>query len=408
MSHVEPAPPIQGCAASARTIALVAADAGTSDGEAMRRLRRVGHHYVAWVRLITLIPTAAVCLILAGTAASPGGARVSMAVLVGWSLAYAWTLTHRRHISVTIVDPVVLVAMAMSTGQIVPVSWLTSGKSWLLPFLAFACACYQYYAGWLLGTVAAGAVVTAAVIGTAMAVPPGGSFDSIHTAIWTVVLVGLARVFWTLVTRGGRRADQTLADTVRAQADQAVAREVRAEQLEHNRRLHDTAATTLLMVGLGQAGRNKALLRAQAERDVTALTVHDHRSSIPYEDLIEALLPTLDLVPLSVEFDRSRRIVLPTPVVRAFVGAAAEALNNVVRHTDQDSCSLIASGDTNHVTVEITDAGSGFDGSRVSTMARGLRDSIRGRMEAAGGHATVISVAGSGTRVVLEWPDAHH
>jgi signal transduction histidine kinase len=37
----------------------------------------------------------------------------------------------------------------------------------------------------------------------------------------------------------------------------------------------------------------------------------------------------------------------------------------------------------------------------------GLRESVRGRMAAAGGRATVDATPGRGTRIVVEWPDAH-
>lgn len=322
---------------------------------------------------------------------------------------YARMLIHRRRTWVTVTDAAVLAGIAMATELIVPVSWLGSGKSWLLPFLAFACACYQYYAGLILGSAAAAAVVAAAVVGTARAVPPGGSFDSIHTAIWTIVLVGLARVFWTLVMRGGRLADRSLADTVRAQSDQVVAREIRAEQLEHNRRLHDTAATTLLMVGLGQVG-DTDLLRAQARRDVTALREHaqyDHRGTLPtvHTDLVEVLQAAIGVSPLTVDLQCPAHVDLPGPAVRALAGAAGEALSNVARHTDKDACRIVVSGDETGVQIQIIDTGDGFDPSVVSDRCRGVRDSIRARMAAAGGLATINSNRGVGTRVVLEWPD---
>jgi hypothetical protein len=346
-----------------------------------------------------------ICLLLAGSAPSPALARAMMAALLVWSVLYAWLLMHVPRGWVTVLDAAVLSLMALSTSQIVPVSWSMSGKSWLLPFLAFACACYQYYAGWLLGSTAAALVVAAAIVGTSHAVPAGGSFDSIHTAIWTFVLVSLARVFWTLVVLGGRRADRSLAETARARADQVVAREIRSDELEHHRRLHDTAATTLLMVGLGQAGRNVELLRAQARRDVAALSENTGPPR-PLADLLGALTSAIELVPLRVDLEQSRHIVLPGPVAAAIAGATTEALNNVVRHTAESGCRVIVAGDRNAVRTQIIDNGGGFDPTTVSPQRRGVRDSIRGRMTAVGGRAEVASALGSGTCVTLEWPDA--
>ena len=54
--------------------------------------------------------------------------------------------------------------------------------------------------------------------------------------------------------------------------------------------------------------------------------------------------------------------------------------------------------------VEVSDQGRGFDPRLVATSRRGIRESIRARMEAIGGGAEVISAPGEGTRVVLRWP----
>ena len=56
------------------------------------------------------------------------------------------------------------------------------------------------------------------------------------------------------------------------------------------------------------------------------------------------------------------------------------------------------------VFVEVTDAGTGFDVGKVPPSRRGIRQSIVGRMAAAGGTATVTGSAG--TRVLLRWPGA--
>ena len=380
----------------------VIADSG-GDGEAVALLRHVGHRYVAGIRLVTLVPTVVIAALATGDAA---GSRwvtlMALVVLMSWSLAYSWALIRRPDPWVTVIDAAVLSGVALSSSWIVSPNWLISGKSWLLPFLAFACVAYQYYASPLLGSLAALAVLTSMIIGTSIAVPARGSFDSVHTAIWSIVLVVLARVFWILVHRGGRRADAALAAAARARQEQLLAQEIRADELEHNRRLHDTAATTLLMVGLGQARRSASVLTAQARRDVEALSGQLELNT----DLVAEIAAVIDLAPLAVDYRYPNRLHLPSAVVHAMKGATQEALGNIVRHTAVNTCVVAVAGDEAGVCIEIIDTGDGFDALSVSSRGRGLSESISSRMTGVGGSAVVASCLGSGTSVQLMWPDA--
>ena len=57
------------------------------------------------------------------------------------------------------------------------------------------------------------------------------------------------------------------------------------------------------------------------------------------------------------------------------------------------------------IQVEVGDDGAGFELAAVPTERLGVRVSILERMSSAGGHAEITSAPGSGTRVVLSWPD---
>jgi signal transduction histidine kinase len=54
--------------------------------------------------------------------------------------------------------------------------------------------------------------------------------------------------------------------------------------------------------------------------------------------------------------------------------------------------------------VKITDRGRGFDPAVTPPSRRGIRESITGRMQAAGGQAAVASRPGAGTTVTVSWP----
>jgi signal transduction histidine kinase len=58
------------------------------------------------------------------------------------------------------------------------------------------------------------------------------------------------------------------------------------------------------------------------------------------------------------------------------------------------------------VSVFVRDRGKGFDPDTVADDRRGLRDSVRGRLERLGGTAVVRSQVGEGTEVELVLPRA--
>jgi signal transduction histidine kinase len=69
-----------------------------------------------------------------------------------------------------------------------------------------------------------------------------------------------------------------------------------------------------------------------------------------------------------------------------------------------DEAHVSVQGGPGWATVEVSDQGRGFDPGSVSPAPRGIRESISGRMIAAGGTGVVSSVPGHGTTVVLRWP----
>ena len=70
--------------------------------------------------------------------------------------------------------------------------------------------------------------------------------------LWMLAMAAMSRAAWVLVTRAAERADRMAAEAERARRESAVAEAERAEERELANSLHDTAATTLLMVGTGQ------------------------------------------------------------------------------------------------------------------------------------------------------------
>jgi signal transduction histidine kinase len=97
-------------------------------------------------------------------------------------------------------------------------------------------------------------------------------------------------------------------------------------------------------------------------------------------------------------------VTLPSPVADQLVACVGEALRNVERHSGTDAAEVTVTGGAGWAMVEVTDSGHGFDPAATPPSRRGIRESITGRMLAAGGRAAIASRPGAGTTVTMSWP----
>ena len=88
----------------------------------------------------------------------------------------------------------------------------------------------------------------------------------------------------------------------------------------------------------------------------------------------------------------------------ALVAATREAMVNAAKHSGAEKIDVYAEVLDEHVEVFIRDRGVGFDVDAVDDDRQGISGSITGRMERAGGSATVRSAPGQGTNVTLRLP----
>ncbi|MFE6614935.1 sensor histidine kinase [Amycolatopsis sp. NPDC057786] len=360
-------------------------------GEAGRLLTGFGHRYAVVVRVATLPPIAAIGL-LRTSPAEFAATAVVVAVAVVWTCAQGWWL-RRAPIAV---DVAVLLGLCLT------VFWTDAeadgNTGWLRLLVVFACVTWQWHTPLLTGALAAliaggGMLVVFAAAGLNLSA----------SQVWVPAMAAMSRVAWVLVTRAAERADRTAAEAEQARREAAVAEAVRAEERELANSLHDTAATTLLMVGLGQVPPDAEWLAPQARRDLARLRfLGDGRTSAE-ADLVELLRADLGAGHLTVELDAPPLLPLPSEVAGAIAGAVREALNNVRRHAGTDRGRVRLRGDARAVSVEISDEGKGFAVGERGTARRGLRESVHGRMNRVGGTATITSAEGAGTVVRLKW-----
>jgi signal transduction histidine kinase len=219
----------------------------------------------------------------------------------------------------------------------------------------------------------------------------------------------LAGLLWRLLLRAGREADRLLEARFAAERAAATAAARRADQRAHWATVHDTSASTLLMIGLGEVAGTEEWLAGQVRRDIAVL---DGRGAggEGESDLGAALRAAVNRSRLRVTLDAPPAVAVPAAATAALAGAAAEALENVHRHAGTGIATLAVHaageevGGDRAVEVVVTDRGRGFDPTHVGTHRFGLAWSVHDRMDAVGGSAVVESAPGRGTVVRLRWP----
>lgn len=106
-------------------------------------------------------------------------------------------------------------------------------------------------------------------------------------------------------------------------------------------------------------------------------------------------------VTVTVTGDPDALSLLPEEVREALLRAAHQALVNVGAHAGTDTAELSIVRSDRSIVVMIVDNGVGFDEANVPEDRLGFRESIRGRVEEAGGTVRILSSPGSGTSVIL-------
>jgi signal transduction histidine kinase len=178
------------------------------------------------------------------------------------------------------------------------------------------------------------------------------------------------------------------------------------ERAEVAARIHDSVLQTLALIQrhAGDPARVATIARRQerelrswlygsgvtgADRLVAALA--DAAADVEELHGVPIELASAGDVPLD---DRTRQLVL----------AAREAMTNAAKFSGAAEIAVYAEIGAEEVSVFVRDRGSGFDRATVTPDRRGIAESIEGRLERAGGTATIVSNPESGTEVELRLP----
>lgn len=362
-------------------------------------LDHLGRRYAARVRAAVGV----VAAIVAPWSMPPAGTAIMTAVACGfvaWTAVYTIRLYRRPAPVCTAVDVAIVTALCVAIPWVDNPSLIARHSGWVIAVAAITVMSVHWHArrpwAWLATIVIASGFLSGAAMSVdvplAAALRPG---------LWLIAEGGLSMLVWTLVRRGGRAADVIVAREIadRRAADVAAAR--RADQRAHWTCLHDTSATTLLMIGNGEVRGDEDWLARQLRRDIAALDGPEALDPCPV-DVLRNLAGRLTAVPAAPVVEGHGRTDAPADVAAALVGAASEAVENARRHSGGAAATVRLSGCADRIVVTISDSGRGFD-PVLAVRGCGVRWSITERMNAVGGSAQVVSAPGQGTTVRLEW-----
>jgi signal transduction histidine kinase len=370
--------------------------AGPSD----QALHWLAGWYAIALRLGGAVLFTAIAVLAATELTSGWWLAVPLTGLCLWSAFFAWRV-RRSGLAPTLVlaDAAVIAALALAQQRLVPAALIADNTTWMLPLACTSIYIMQIALRPRLALPGAAVVVVAYGLGA------GDVTDGWLLVAETVVVAGLVAV----IRGGARQADEVVAASLETEGRIRSEEARRADEREQHRQLHDTVLSTLTMVAAGAFAEPSPALTAQAARDLRVLQGLAGAPAVP-----DRLAPLTDLTPKLERAAASTGdlavglklvpVTLPSPVADELVACVGEALRNVERHAGTGQAEVTVTGGEGWAVVKITDRGRGFDPAATPSYRRGIRESITGRMIAAGGRAAIASRPGAGTTVTVSWP----
>ncbi|HTW03967.1 MAG TPA: ATP-binding protein [Streptosporangiaceae bacterium] len=371
-----------------------------SEGPSDRALHRLAGWYAIALRLGGAVLFTAIAVLAATKQISGWWLAVPLTALCAWSAFFTWRV--RRSgltTAVVLADAVVIAALALAQQHLVPAVLITDSDTWMLPLACTSVYILQIALRPWLGLTGAAIVVIGYGLGA------GDPADAWLLVVETLVAAGLVAV----IRGGARQADSIVAAVLETERQVRAEEARRADEREQHRQLHDTVLSTLTMVAAGAFAGPSPALTVQAARDLRVLQGLAGAPAVP-----GGPAPMTDLTPklkqaaastddLAVQL-RLVPVTLPSPVADQLVACVGEALRNVEQHAGAGQAEVTVSGGAGWAVIKITDRGRGFDPAATPPSRRGIRESITGRMLAAGGRAAIASRPGAGTTVTVSWP----
>lgn len=170
-------------------------------------------------------------------------------------------------------------------------------------------------------------------------------------------------------------------------------------------RVHDSVLQTLALIQRHAAEpRRVASLARRQERELRGWLYADR----PLGDDGSSLVAALSAAAADVEELHGVRVEIASAgdaaPDNALLLAAREAMTNAAKFAGVEEIDVYVEASDHETAVFVRDRGVGFDVATAPDSRQGIRESIKGRLERAGGTAVVTSVPGEGTEVELRLP----
>jgi signal transduction histidine kinase len=371
-----------------------------SAGPSDQALDWLAGRYAVALRVGGAVLFTAVAVLAATRLTSGWWLSAPLTALCLWSAFFAWwVLRSGLTPAIVLADAAAISALALAQQHLVPAVLIQDDTTWMLPLACTSVYILQIAVRPWLALPGAAVVVIAYGLGT------GHVVDGWLLGVETIVAAGLVGV----IRGGARQADGIVAAGLETERQIRAEEARRADEREQHRQLHDTILSTLTMVAAGAFAGPSPALTAQAAGDLRVLQGLAVAPAVPgLPAPLTDLAPKLERAAASTG-DLAVRlqlvpVTLPSPVADQLVACVGEALRNVEQHAGTDEAEVSVTGGSGWAVVKVTDRGRGFDPDATPPSRRGIRESITGRMLAAGGRAAIASRAGAGTTVTVSWP----
>ncbi|MBA8816687.1 signal transduction histidine kinase [Microbacterium halimionae] len=221
----------------------------------------------------------------------------------------------------------------------------------------------------------------------------------------------LVAMAWA-IRSAASNVDAVRTNAVRSYADAAAVDAAENERVAVAALMHDSVLGALLAAERADTPRERTLAVTMAREAMSGLAhadsddadTRDENTTVSgIADEIQAAAKEFG-IGIPVERDGATEVAVTGRVARVLTLAAIQAVANAVQHAGGAGLSVSVRGKEapTGVSILITDAGPGFDVTKVPGDRLGVRGSIIARVSSIGGHADIQSNS-DGTVIAIEW-----
>lgn len=220
----------------------------------------------------------------------------------------------------------------------------------------------------------------------------GMTIPIVFVAVLLIVVAGSSPMWWSVV------------QDLDAERQARVRSDERAEVAAH---LHDSVLQTLTLIQQNDSDPNRMAALARRQERELRNWLDPNRASRSGESVkgqVDDMISDVEeLYGVPVEVVVVGDCLVDDEVASA-LAATREAIVNAAKHSGAERIDLFIEITDTELELFVRDTGKGFDPEIVPEDRRGVRDSILGRMDRAGGSVHVMSAPGEGTEVEISIP----